>query len=137
MKESVKRFLIRSLMILFLLEILAWAFCSLMFNVYDFPGRIVSMLIVWVVTVGFHYWLLKVVDKNPRSFNWVYMMQTGVKLFLYIICVFVYLLSFREFARQFVVVFLITYIVFAVFEVVSMLNFIKNKAGSSEKMSKD
>lgn len=137
MKEGIKRFLVRSLIILVILEILAWILCSLVLETCDFPGRAVSIWTVWAVTVGFHYWLLKTVDKNPRSFNGIYMMQTGVKLLLYVVCVIVYLVSFREFAMRFVVVFLITYIVFAVFEVVSILNFIKSKAGSSGKTSKD
>jgi hypothetical protein len=130
MEESIKRFLIKSLIILVIIEA-AWVLCSLVLKAYNFPGRIISILVVWAVTFGFHYWLLKAVDKNPKSFNWMYLLQTGIKLLLYIGCVVVYLLSFREFAIPFVVVFLVTYIVFAVFEVVSILKFIKNKAGSS------
>jgi hypothetical protein len=131
MKESIKRFLIKSLAIFVFLVIASWALFSFVLENYDFPGRIAGIAIVWAVTFGFHCWLLKVVSKNPRAFNRVYMMQTGIKLLIYIGCVMIYLSLHREFAIRFVAFFMAVYIVFAVFEVISILGFIKHKAGTS------
>ncbi|MDR1667487.1 MAG: hypothetical protein LBS03_07345 [Bacteroidales bacterium] len=123
MEESIKRFFFTSLGV-FLLMV---AGSSILFSQLwtDFPGRITGIAIIWITTTVFHGRLLKVAGKNPGMFSRVFMVQTGIKLLFYSTCMIVYLLFFKTFALRFAILFMAAYLVFSVFEVVSILSFIK------------
>ncbi|MDR1672376.1 MAG: hypothetical protein LBS09_02775 [Bacteroidales bacterium] len=126
MKEELNRFFIRSLSLLALIVGISVGLFSVAWKNADFPGNIVSVAFIWATTCGFHFWLMRVVARHPKSFGGIFLMQTGIKLFLFAAYIAVYLYLFREYAVRFVILFLVTYIIFAVFEVVSILKFVKN-----------
>jgi hypothetical protein len=123
MEESIKRFFFTSLGVFLLMT----AVSSILFSQLwmDFPGRVAGIGVIWVVTVFFHSRLLKAVKKNPEVFSRFYLMQTGIKLLFYIMCVVGYFLLFKASALRFALLFMTAYFVFSVFEVISILGFIK------------
>ena len=95
------------------------------FETNHFPGRILSIVFVWLVTCASHYWVMKTVTDRPKAFSRVFMLQTTIKLLLYMSCIACYLFLFRQYAVSFTVHFLVTYLIFAIFEVASILKFVK------------
>ncbi|MDR1864434.1 MAG: hypothetical protein LBR08_02570 [Bacteroidales bacterium] len=120
MEAGLKRFFIKSAC-LFGLVVAAscWLF-PMFFEPFDFPGRIPSIVLIWAVTCGSHYWLVKS-GKHPGAFSRIYMIQIAIRQFVYLAWIAAYLMLFREHALLFVVFFLATYVIFTVFEVISLL----------------
>ena len=116
-----KRFFLFATVILAIVIAVSQIFFSTIFETKDFPFRIISICIVWLATCGSHYWVTKTVTKNPKAFVRVFMLQTTIKLLLYMVFIMVYLLIYRQYGIPFTVHFLVTYIVFTVFEVISKL----------------
>ncbi|MDR2036785.1 MAG: hypothetical protein LBQ60_02560 [Bacteroidales bacterium] len=130
MEKELQRFFINMLVLLILIISVSQLLFSVFFETYDFPGRILCIGFIWLVTCVSYYWLMKTVVKHPKSFNRIFMLQTSLKLFLYLISIVVYLLLFKGYALQFVALFLVTYLIFAIFEVVSILKFVKKDTGT-------
>jgi hypothetical protein len=59
------------------------------------------------------------------------MLQTAIKLLLYMVCIVGYLFFYRQYGLPFTVHFLAAYLIFAIFEVASILKFVKNNAGQA------
>lgn len=102
---------------------------SFFFETYNFPGRIISICFIWVVTCASCYWLTKTVTGKPKAFSRVFMLQTAIKLLLYMACVLAYLTLYRQYAIPFTVQFLCVYLIFAIFEAVSVLKFVNANPG--------
>jgi len=100
-------------------------FFSTFFETKNFPLRIMSIVFVWLVTCASYFWVIKTVTNKPKAFSRVFMLQTVVRLFLYMMCIVVYLFFYKQHGVSFTVHFLVIYLIFAVFEVVSILNFVK------------
>ena len=128
MKNGLKRFFIRICVLFLIICVISQVLFSSIFETYIFPGRIICIGFIWMLTCVSYYWLMTTVHNKPKAFNRVFMVQTTVKLLLYLACLTIYLLIFRQYAIPFIVHFLVVYLVFAVFEVLSILKFIKNKS---------
>ncbi len=129
MEKELKRFFIKVFFLFLTVCFVSQLLFLTVFETYNFPGRIISVVFVWIVTCAFHYWLMTTVNNRPKAFNRVFMMQTTLKLLLYMACIVVYLVLYRQYAIPFTVHFLVLYLIFAVFEVVSILKFVKKEAG--------
>lgn len=79
------------------------------------------LLLFFLVNLGVHYILLSVTKLSPGKFVSYFMLTTFGKLMLYIIIVLAYLLTRPPDVMQFVISFLALYILYTVFEVVSLL----------------
>jgi hypothetical protein len=90
-----------------------------------------STALIWLATCSFHFWVMKTVTDKPKAFIRVFMLQTFIKLMLYIVCVLLYLLQFRQHGIPFTVHFMVVYLVFAVFEISTILKFVNNKTGQT------
>jgi len=129
MTKDLKRFFILATIILVLAIAISQIFFSTIFETFCFPGRIISIIFVWLVTCASHYWVMKTVVDKPKAFNWVFMLQTTIKLLLYIVCIVTYLFLYRPSGVPFTVHFLVVYLIFAFFEVVLILKFVSNNTG--------
>ena len=125
MTKEQKRFFIIATCILAMVIVVSQLFFFTIFETNIFPGRILSIGFVWLVTCVFHYWVMKTVTDRPKAFSRVFMLQTTIKLLLYMSCIACYLFFFRQYAVFFTVHFLVTYFIFAIFEVASILKFVK------------
>ena len=131
MTTDQKRFFLIATVILAIAIAVSELFFSTIFVTKSFPGRIMSIVFVWLVTCASHYWVMKTVTDKPKAFNQVFMLQTTVKLLLYMACIVVYLLFYRQHGVPFTIHFLVSYLVFAIFEVALILKFVKNNTGQT------
>jgi hypothetical protein len=129
MTNEQKRFFLFAAVILVITIAVSQLLFSTIFETNSFPGRIISIIFVWLVTCMSHYWMMKTVTDRPKAFSRVFMLQTTVKLLLYMVCIAGYLVLYREYGILFTVHFLVTYLIFAIFEVASILKFVKNNTG--------
>ena len=125
MTQEQKRFFLIATAILAIVIVVSQLLFLSVFETNHFPGRITSIGFVWLVTCAFHYWVMKTVTDRPKAFSRVFLLQTTVKLLLYMSCIMCYLFFYRQYAVSFTVHFLVTYLIFAIFEVASILKFVK------------
>lgn len=78
-----------------------------------------------VVTALIHIVLMKAADENPKKFIIWFMAITGVKLFTYLIIIMIYGLLKGSEALGFVILFLVLYLLYSAFEVVTLLRYLK------------
>jgi hypothetical protein len=71
-----------------------------------------------LITVIFHYGLLRSSQGNPQAFVRYYMGATTLKLFIHVIVILMYSLFHKEQAVHFIVTFLVIYILYTAFEAV-------------------
>ena len=72
---------------------------------------------------------MKTVTDKPKAFNRVFMLQTALKLFMYLVFIVIYLNLFKEHGVPFTIHFFVVYLFFAIFEVSMILKFVKEKSG--------
>ena len=80
------------------------------------------IVLFFVVTALVHYVLLRITELNPRKFVGYFMLATSLKLLNYLIVIFVYVFMVKEGILQFILAFFILYIIYTVFEVVTILS---------------
>jgi Fe2+ transport system protein B len=129
MTKDQKRFFHIATILLAIVLVVSQIIFSTIFETKDFPLRIISICIVWLATCASHYWVMKTVTEKPKAFSRVFMLQTTIKLMLYMACIVAYLLLYREHGVPFTVHFVSVYLVFAVFEVILIMKFVKNNTG--------
>jgi len=128
MTKDFKRFFVSAAILLVAVVVVSEAFFLYAFETFDFPLRIISILFVCVATCATHIWVMRTVVENPKSFNMVFLLQTALKLLLYLVFVAVYLYIFTEHGIPFTLHFFVVYLFFGIFEVSMILKFIKEKS---------
>jgi len=105
----------------FLIFIVAIAMSTMLFlkNYRPDYSFIVWMIFIYfcVLTVAFHYGLIKSTQSRPQVFVRYYMATTTIKLFLNLIILVVYSVLNKSAAIPFIISFMIFYFLFTVFEV--------------------
>lgn len=76
---------------------------------------------------------LKAEKQSPATFIRAFMAVTGLKFFLYLLLIIVYLLLAKKGALPVVLCFLLMYLAFMTFEVVHLLKFFRQKQNSDSK----
>jgi len=132
MTNKQKSFLFSATILMGITVAISQLIFSTVFVTFFFPLRITSICFVWVATCLFHYWVMKTVMDKPNAFARVFMMQTTIKLLLYMAYVAGYLYVFKQHGVPFTVHFLIVYFCFAIFEVAALSRFVKNSGRVSE-----
>ena len=131
MTNEQKRFFLFAAILMGIVIVVSQIIFSSVFVTNNFPGRIISIVFVWLVTCASHYWVMKTVTNKPKAFIRVFTLQTTIRLLLYLTCIMVYIFFYRQHGVPFTVHFFIVYIIFAVFEVASILKFVKNNTGQT------
>ena len=90
-----------------------------------------QVAVVSIVTVISHLRLMTAVEQNARKFSTTFLSVMSVKLFIYLIFILVCLLLDRSNAVNFVLTFLALYVIFTIFEVTEISNFLKKNPNSS------
>ena len=125
MSDAVLKFIVK--ICLFALTIFAIS-SVLFYTVLDtihlavFPYQL--LLIAAVTTIG-HLWVIRAADQNTMKFTTAFMASVTLKLLIYLFFMLIYLWIDRSQVIPFVLSFMILYILFAIFEVTQILNFIK------------
>lgn len=125
MSDVAGKFLVKILIFILIISLIASAlFATIlkMFYLCAFPYLV--LLIAIVTTIG-HLWVVKASDQNTMKFTTTFMASVTLKLMIYLFFMLIYLLIDRSEAITFVITFMILYILFTIFEVVQVLDFIK------------
>lgn len=84
-----------------------------------------QIAVIALVTIFGHIKLMNAFQQNARRFNTAFLSVMSIKLFIYLIFILVCLLIDRTSAINFVLTFLVLYVIFTIFEVLEISNFIK------------
>ncbi len=93
---------------------------------YYYMGFLFLPLLLFVITIGVHQYLIIASQGDNKKFTYKYLGATGLKMFVYLILIVIYLLLDREHAVPFLICFLILYVFYSLFEVLSVLKYLKN-----------
>ena len=125
MNNHLKKFIIRGIIISLILIIAGFfLFMTVLkeFFSFSFP---VLLLVIFLITVLFHRYLISTVEGTNRKFPAKFLGATGIKMGIYMILIILYVVFDHENAVPFLLVFMIIYIIFTIFEVVSVLGYLK------------
>jgi hypothetical protein len=122
MSKKYQHFILRLMLVSFVTGLAAF------FVDFLFPGNVVTPAWPWLISLFVlisaivHYMLLKITEMNPRRFVGYFMLATFLKLFVYLIVIFIYLFRVKEGILPFILTFFAFYIIYTVFEVVALLS---------------
>ena len=126
MMNPVKRIFFKKVLLfcLVLIGLSLILFCSVLKDYYlkIYP---LQFGLITLVTVFSHLKLVDAFQLNARKFNTTFLAIMSIKLFIYLIFILVCLLIDHTRAIDFVVTFLILYLLFTIFEVFEISNFLK------------
>lgn len=125
MTEASKSFIVKiSIFTLIIIAISTGLFSTILRSLHFgfYPYQI--FLIAIVTTFG-HLWVLKATGLNTRKFTTTFMASVTFKLLIYLTFMLVYLMIDHSQVVIFVLTFFILYIIFTIFEVIQVLDFIK------------
>ena len=128
MTKEQKHFLLFATILLAIVVSVSQLFFSTIFVTNSFPGRIISIVIVWTATYLTHYWAVKTVTGKPEAFIRIF----SIKMLFYMAFILGYLIFFRQHVVPFAAHFFVVYIIFGIFDVYLILRFVK-KADSINK----
>ena len=125
MLESQKRFITVLLFITLSILLIGYGLFLFLIPQYYFTYFPVIPAFLLVVTIVVHNFLIRASENDPRKFTSKYLGAMGLKMFIYL--TFLVVILFLDTARAvpFLVSFLVTYAAFTIYEVLSILNFLK------------
>lgn len=134
MKKHFKNFVRDIAMLTMALTIIALAMYYLAPNKYLTPTLPYQIVFFLVITLGMHYFLLKSA-KNKKKVKFIsnFMLTTTVKLLAFLTIILIYAFQAPHDAVTFLITFFILYMLYTIFEIVSILKYIK--PGRSEEKS--
>lgn len=113
---SLKKYLITQFWIALALAIITFLVLKFLPDTWQTNGWIWSLALFYISGGVFFAIYLNVMNKKQHAFANFFLLSTGIKLMLYLTFIVVYLLLYRSEAKIFLLLFLIYYVVFAVFE---------------------
>lgn len=125
MNKSIVSFSIQAVIVSLFLSLAVSVVLKNWFPQYYFGGFFGVIVLVLVVTILFHSLLIKATAARPMSFINKFIAFTGAKLLLYLFIILGYVFIVSIQPVSFLLIFLCSYIVLTVFEVISILNFLK------------
>ena len=125
MFKSQRKFIITLLFIALIITVLGYGLFLFLIPQYYFPHFPVIPAFLLLVTIMVHVYLIKSSENNPRKFTSKYLGAMGLKMFIYLVFLVVFLFIDTAHAVPFLVSFLVTYAAFTLYEVISILNYLK------------
>ena len=125
MFEFQRKFIFTLLFIALVITTLGYGLFLFFIPQYYFPHFPVIPAFLLVVTFTVHIYLIKSSENNPRKFTSKYLGAMGLKMFIYLVFLVIFLFIDTTHAVPFLVSFLVTYAAFTLYEVISILNYLK------------
>lgn len=125
MFESLRKFTFTLLFIAVIITVLGYGIFLFFIPQYYFPYFPAIPAFLLLVTLLVHVYLVRASENDTRKFTARYLGAMGLKMFIYIIFLVVFLLIDTARAVPFLVCFLVTYATFTAYEVISILNYLK------------
>lgn len=116
-----KRFVVNIFLISVILVIIGWVIFSMFIPQYYLPVFPFVLMFFAVSSVAVHAYQLQLSKKDTARFTRSNMIITFLKLFLYSAVAIVYIAVDTQNAKIFVICFILLYIIFSVFEVLSLM----------------
>jgi len=126
MNTGFKKFALQLLVITIFITLAGFLLLKYAIPEFFFSGFLFMPLVLYLITLGVHRYLLVSSQEENHRFTYKFMGATGVKMFIYLVLIVIYLLTDREHAVPFLICFLILYVLYSVFEVLSVLKYLKN-----------
>lgn len=116
-----KKFITNVVLITVVLALIGWLIFSQFIPQYYLPVFPFILLFFAVTSVAIHAYQLQLAEKDMAKFTRSNMVVTFLKLFLYSAVAIIYIAVDPQNSRVFVINFVLLYIVYTVFEVLSLL----------------
>ena len=126
MDAGLKRFTLLLFAFTAIITLIGFLVMKYFFSEYFFNGLLFMPLLLFVITLGVHRYIIIASQADNKKFTYKFMGATGLKMFVYLILIVIYLLLDREHAVPFLISFLILYVLYSFFEVLAVLKYLKN-----------
>ena len=127
MIESVRKFIFQLLILTLLLTCLGYGLYTFVLPESYFPLFPIIPAFLFIVTLLVHVYQVRARAGDSRKFTSKYLGAMGLKILIYLVFIVVILLIDTTSAIPFLVSFLAMYAALTVFEVISILNTLKNR----------
>lgn len=121
MRHKYQQFILRLTVLSLVLGLLVFVLGRYLPHGIISPALPFLLILFYVITALVHYVLLRISALNPRKFVGYFMLATFLKLMNYLIVIVVYVWYVKEGVLPFILSFFILYIIYTVFEVLSIL----------------
>jgi len=126
-----RQFLLKITILSFLIFAISTILFSTILKTWYFAAYPYLIFVIAIVTTIGHLWILKAAGQNMRRFTTAFMASVTLKLMVYLTFMLVYLLLNKSQVIPFVLTFIAFYFIFTIFEVIQVLNVIKNNSKMS------
>ncbi len=116
-----KKFVVNIILISVILLIIGWVIFSMVIPQYYLPVLPFILMFFVVSSVAIHAYQLQLSKKDTAKFTRSNMIITFLKLFLYSAVAIIYIAVDTQNAKIFVICFILLYVIFSVFEVLSLM----------------
>lgn len=123
--QSLKKFIIREIVFATILGLVAYVLFQTILKDYYLPVFWILFSVISLFTALFHYSVLQVGNKELTKFSSKFMTFAGIKMIIYLIIIVIYVFSFPEKAKFFLISFFILYMLYTVFEVILIIKHLK------------
>ncbi|MBA7559706.1 hypothetical protein ES708_01321 [subsurface metagenome] len=120
-----KKFIVKGIFITLLLAVIGYFLFTGVFNPYYQVILPFVLLFIFLFTTVIHTILLKTARKEPKKLVNRFLMLTGLKMMIYLLFMIIYLVISKQDSAPFLLTFLIVYLVFSIFEILSILSHLK------------
>ena len=127
MFESLRKFTVTLIFISLFITLLGYGIFLFFVPQHYFPYFPAIPAFLLLVTLLVHIYLVRASENDTRKFTAKYLGAMGLKMFIYLIFLVVFLFIDTDRAVPFLVSFLVTYAAFTTYEVISILNYLKKE----------
>ena len=129
MQQHLKKFIIKLLLLTLIITIAGIIFFVNYKDLYN-PLFPFVLLFFFLLTLIVHSFLIRA-NRNPRNFPRVFLSILGLKLLLLFVVLLVCLFFYKSSIIPLAVIFISLYLVFQIFEVISLLTYLKKTTSKS------
>lgn len=125
MKGSLKKYFLQLFTLALFIGLAGYAVLQLIFPSVSLPEWPFMISGFVLITLGYHLYLLRAMEVEPKKFSLRFIAATGLKMLLYIMVTAAYLFLRPVRAVPFLIAFLILYLLFTAFEMFNVLKVIR------------
>ena len=126
MIESLRKFIFNLLILTLALACIGFGLFYFLFEEYYYKLFPVIPGFMFTITLIVHLYLVKASEGDPRKFTSKYLGATGIKIMIYLVFIIIFLAINPANAIPLLASFLVMYAALTIFEVLSLLNTLKN-----------
>ena len=125
MQESIRKYAFNLFMVTLVLTAAGYGIFLFLLPESYFSLFPLGPFFLFATTLIVHIYLVRASQNDPRKFTSKYLGSMGLKLFIYIIFIGIFLATATEYAIPFLVSFLVSYATYTIIEVIAILKYQK------------